>query len=275
MSKGLVALWYKGGKSDNGGRTTGRWIASKLPQETNVSYIEPFAGMLGVLLQRPKCNVEIANDLNGRVVNWWRMVQDERSGLEHALKHTPWSERRYNEAWAQLDDDDPLTRAVAFSVVVMCGQQHGDDDIGTGFVVHAYTKKRGGANGLTKVGRRIERLRERVENVQLYERPAIDILRKMEPLESAVIYCDPPYRTANTHAYAVVQHDIEEMVESLKAQRGRVAISGYGDEWDMLGWQRQEYPVRINILGGVSSMQVGWRQEVLWTNYEPPQARLI
>ena len=37
---------------------TGRWITSLLPQRAGVLYCEPFAGMLGVLLQRPPSKSE-------------------------------------------------------------------------------------------------------------------------------------------------------------------------------------------------------------------------
>lgn len=41
-------------------------------------------------------------------------------------------------------------------------------------------------------------------------------------------------------------------------QRGAAGISGYGDEWDMLGWRRVTYPaLRRQIkLGG----RKGWRR---------------
>ena len=73
----LRALGWVGGKSPFGAHKTGQWIASLLPPVgTTYTYIEPFAGMLGVMLQRPKHRREIANDLDGDLVNWWRAVRD-------------------------------------------------------------------------------------------------------------------------------------------------------------------------------------------------------
>ena len=65
--------WY-GGKRGYG---KAEWIASFLPHTPDSCYVEPFAGMAAVLLARPPVDIEILNDANGRIVNWWRIVRDE------------------------------------------------------------------------------------------------------------------------------------------------------------------------------------------------------
>ena len=44
------------------------------------------------------------------------------------------------------------------------------------------------------------------------------------------------------------------------AQRGAVGISGYGDEWDVLGWRKVTRPALRRQFNG------GARLEVLWLN---------
>ena len=276
MSRGLCGLWWSGGKADSGGRGVGRWIASKLPTKTNITYVEPYCGMLGVLLQRPKSVTEVANDLNERVVNWWHVVKTRRDELTHALVHTPWAESVYWDARTKLDDKDELVRAIAFTIVVMCSQQHGDGEDSKGFAINLYPRKRGGSNAIARVGRKIDKLHDRVEDVQLYNRSAVDILRRMVDIEQSVIYCDPPYKGTYTKAYGAVQFDTDAMLEVLRAQRGEVAISGYGDEWDALGWNRHEHHTRTNVLNSANgTMHARARTEVLWCNYEPDQQALM
>ena len=54
----------------------------------------------------------------------------------------------------------------------------------------------------------------------------------------------------------------------LKEMCGRVAISGYGDMYDDLGWERHEYDCLVRGAGRSSHKTVGTeRTEVLWTNY--------
>src|SRR5438309_415288 len=69
----------------HGGKTyLARWILSLMPR--HVHYVEPFAGGLAVLLARdpddprlwlaPHQGVsEVVNDLDGRLVNFWRVLQ--------------------------------------------------------------------------------------------------------------------------------------------------------------------------------------------------------
>ena len=75
----LSALAYLGGKSVNATQSTGRWIHSLLPiSNTRSIYVEPFCGMCGVLLQRPPLGCEVINDLNSRLINWWRVIRDSK-----------------------------------------------------------------------------------------------------------------------------------------------------------------------------------------------------
>ena len=96
----LRALGWVGGKSLHGAHRTGKWIAGLLPPVgTTYTYIEPFCGMLGVMLQRPKHRREIANDLDGDLINWWRAVRDYPQELGDRLDWSPgWSAALFGEA---------------------------------------------------------------------------------------------------------------------------------------------------------------------------------
>lgn len=60
---------------------------------------------------------------------------------------------------------------------------------------------------------------------------------------------------------------------ALRGAKARVAVSGYGDEWDRLGWFRHERRsvVRVAVHGASAPR----RTEVLWTNYQDPQGTLF
>ena len=67
-------LSYYGGKNPQ--RGVPHWINSLLPSTKECTlYVEPFCGMMGVLLSRQESFCEIVNDANERVVNWWRRHQ--------------------------------------------------------------------------------------------------------------------------------------------------------------------------------------------------------
>ena len=115
----------------------------------------------------------------------------------------------------------------------------------------------------------VVQLQKRIRDVQLECGDAVKLLGKLAALDYAVIYCDPPYAQADKRYYA---HDVDRaaLADVLIAQQGRVAIGGYGDEWDALGWQRHE---RRTTLSSHLRDQPE-RVEVLWTNYSPPNRLL-
>ena len=178
------------------------------------------------------------------------------------LEFTPYSERYFAECRKTIDDGSPLERAIKFQVVVQQSQAHTDSS--RAFSVHYTTSRRSDPPGV--IAPRVRRLSDRLRYVQLLDRPALDILERTADVDEAVVYCDPPYRTADTTPYTVVEDS--DLIDVLRRQRGRVAISGYGSEWEALGWHRHEFDTFFSALGsGVE--EASERTEVLWTNYEP------
>ena len=112
------ALGWVGGKSFYGTHGTGRWITSLLPPaEATYTYVEPYSGMLGVLLQRRPAKREIVSDLDDDLINWWTVVRDKPDALGELLEWTPsWSSALFAEACQNLDHQDDVKRAYYFTL---------------------------------------------------------------------------------------------------------------------------------------------------------------
>ena len=251
-------LHYYGGKRGFG---KANWIAGLLPWEKDSSYLEPFAGMASVLLARPVVKVELLNDLNGRVVNWWRMVRDCPDEFGYLVEHTPRSRDEFRWACAAVDDRalPDIRRALAFHILVSQCINAGDNSLSGGSWRRRF-KPEGKKDGdfIPKVACLSARLRD----VQLENTDALDLLERTAGCDYAVIYCDPPYPTANTTPYAMGGLDFDRLGELLQAQQGAVAVSGYEGEWDCLGWAAErKQALRRQIAGGGEP-----RTEVLWRN---------
>lgn len=255
MSGPLRALRYYGGKSAHGGK--GAWIAGHLPHAKG--YIEPFAGMLGVLLQRPPSSFELANDLDGRIICWWEAVRDRTADFEHLVECTPQSRQVYNWAVRNVDNADALQRALAVHIVLSQGFVPG---MSTGLRSWRRWRRLGSLD--------VRALAERLADVLLESRDAVDVLAEQVRYPDYVVYCDPPYHTADTDPYAA-DVDPDALVEVLRDAKAKVAISGYGSEWDGLGWERRESRTYTTTTAKGS----GPRTEVLWTNYAPEQPTLF
>ena len=249
--------WY-GGKRGYG---KAEWIASFLPWHSDSCYVEPFAGMAGVLFARQPVKVEVLNDLNQRVVNWLRVVRDYPEDFGSLVEKTPISRVEYQWALTAMDDESlpPLRRALAFHVVVDQSIPRSDTASKAGWRC-AYTPEA----GIRRNHREdeIRRIGNRLANVQLECNDACILLDRIKDLDYCTIYADPPYCTSDTRRFAVRDFDRDVLAELLMAQRGAVGISGYGDEWDRLGWRRETRPaLRRQISGGTEA-----RLEVLWLN---------
>lgn len=268
----LSALPYYGGKAISSNQGTGRWIASLLPSRTDVLYCEPFAGMLGVLLQRPQSKVELVNDLDKRIITWWMEVRDNPREFAYRVSHTPKSRVEFDRCVAMLDDSDaaPMEMALAVHVVLSQSLMAG---LGKPHWAVGYSTAMGTRRPMAE--ERIQALSERLINVQLEARDALEILERTSTVTDAVIYVDPPYSLADTSLYGQRQVELDALTASLLAQKGQVAISGYGDEWDHLDWTRHARGVQRHTLVAGKGVNVDDRREILWTNYASNQSRMF
>lgn len=272
-AKAVGALAYYGGKNPVTRR--GKWINALIgPTPKGCSYIEPFAGMLGVLLGRAPAKVEIANDANGWIVAWWRAVRDRPEEFARLIALTPRSRALFNEAvetvLAGPCSGDLLHDALTLHVCVEHSMAHGPvPSRGSWSVIFAGTASPAGIEKWSR--ERVAALAARMRAVQLECRDACTILERTRRAASALIYVDPPYRSANYSPYgeAAKQIDWGQLKELLAAQAGRVAVSGYGDEWDGLGWHRSELADRHRPIGVHAGAPASPRREVLWTNFPP------
>ncbi len=98
------ALRYHGGKF-----RLASWIMQFFPEHT--CYVEPFGGAAGVLLQKPRSYAEVYNDLDGDVVNFFRVLRCPvlSAALTEAVSLTPYARSEFDTAW--IPTDDPVERA--------------------------------------------------------------------------------------------------------------------------------------------------------------------
>ena len=77
MGKSIVFGWY-GGKYSHLD-----WLLPLLVKTTH--YCEPFGGSAALLINRQPSPVETYNDLDGEVVNFFRVLRDRREALIKAI----------------------------------------------------------------------------------------------------------------------------------------------------------------------------------------------
>lgn len=258
-------LHYYGGKARIG---LNRWIRSHLPEDdlAHQTYIEPFAGALSILISRPRAGIEIVNDKNERIARWHTCIRDHAEEMSRLIAQTHYNNHDTFE-WAKRSmDDESLTcclRSLAVYIVADLSMMHVSDPI----------QARGMSIKWRPLGQplramypeEVAALRERLRGVQVVSKDFSWVMERSAGESCAVLYVDPPYKHADTDPYAAT-HDRALLEELLLAQEGYVAISGYDDEWDHLGWQRHELEVSFQAVGRKARGTRPKRTEALWCN---------
>ena len=221
-------------------------------------YVEPFAGMLGVLLQRGKSKVEMVNDVDGNLIAWWRAVRDNTKKFVRLVENTPYCKDEYRRALADLalgEYDDPIRRALDYHICIDQGYVAGTGEKGW----------KGFPSSSRKMSeKQFNSIANRMRSVQINNTDAVEFLEKIGKYENMVAYCDPPYlKSSICRAYGQKELDLEAMTEALLKCRGFAAVSGGAGDWDHLDWNRYEIAT-VTSVGSNKRKQK--RTEVLWTN---------
>lgn len=250
------------------------WLLPLLPETTH--FCEPFGGSAAVLLNRPPAPVETYNDLDSELVNFFRVLRNEKEGLIEAIGLTPFSREELRIATedqeAHLSD---LERARRFFVRARQVRTGLAQTASEGRWAHCLLTSRAGMGGaVSRWLGSVEGLSEIVQRllrVQIENAPALQVIARYDSPQT-MFYCDPPYvhgTRGDSRAYGFEMTDAEheELATTLRRLQGKVAISGYASELyeDLYaGWTRLEAPTRM-----VHSSK-GERTEILWVNYELP-----
>jgi len=87
----ILAFGWYGGKFSHLS-----WLLPLLPKTNH--YCEPFAGSGAVLLNREPSPVETYNDIDKEVVNFFKVLRDNREKLIEAISLTPFSIEEFRKA---------------------------------------------------------------------------------------------------------------------------------------------------------------------------------
>lgn len=260
---------YHGGK----GRLAS-WIADLMPRHR--VYLEPFAGSAAVLLAKPRSTHEILNDVDGNVVNFYRVLREQPENLERACRLTPYARDEFAAADLHDDSIDELERARRWWVRTNQSFAHTGTDA-TGW---ATSIKRGSNNARTVLNRidRFAGAAERLATVTIENRDALELISEYSTPDG-VVYADPPYllstrsamqrRPGGDYAHEFASDDDHRaLADVLHASPAAVFLSGYHSPlYDELygAWPRTERRVLRRTSNGRSASQAHV-VEVVWSN---------
>ena len=239
---------------------------------THRSYLEPFFGSGAVLFNKPHSAIETVNDIDGDIVNFFSILRDQPEELTRLIELTPYAREVFEDAH-QNRGVDPLDRAYRFAIRSKMGfgfktyQQ-------TGFKIDIAGRQGNYASrAWAKMPEIVQQLAGRLKEVQIENRPALDIIRRFN-FDNVLIYADPPYlletRGGKQYRYEMNEQDHVDLLGALREHKGPVILSGYPSEMydrELKTWSRIE---RKSY-----NQNADQRTEVLWCNFDVGQVSLF
>lgn len=282
MSIGTPVIRYHGGKF-----RLAPWIIQHLPPHR--CYVEPFGGAAGVLIQKPRAYAEVYNDLDGDVVNLFRVLRDTaaRAELTDQLLLTPYARAEFEQGW--LPSDNPIEQARRLIIRAQMGfGSAGATKGSTGFRID--TKRAyGTAQQLwAAYPETLACIGQRLAGVLIENRPAIEVMLAHDAPDT-LHFVDPPYvfstrelrNTKGCYRHEMTDEQHVELLQAIKGLQGMVAISGYPSGLyaeHLHGWQMVTTPARISAGRGTTTrteclwLSPSCRQSCLFTNHESESA---
>ncbi|MCE5322155.1 DNA adenine methylase [bacterium] len=247
------------------------------------TYVEPFGGGGSLLLTKDPSPVEVYNDLDGDLVNFFRVLRDPAQFADFYQRAwlSPYSREEYSFCKDHLNDNpDPIERARRFFVLARFSFS---GVLGNAFGLGVTSSSRGmaeKASAYKNVLCMLPLISERLSRVEIECYDFRRILKIYDTPET-FFYLDPPYvpstRKGGSYRCEMTEEDHRDLVELLRHVTGKVMLSGYPNElYDTLGWDKQEWEVNCKAAGRTraSGLQgeghVSERQkrvECVWRNY--------
>ncbi|MBI1832060.1 MAG: DNA adenine methylase [Planctomycetes bacterium] len=265
-SRKKIAFGWYGGKFSHL-----NWLLPELPYCK--CYCEPFGGSAAVLLNRHASLVETFNDLDGEVVNFFRVLRDQKETLIEQIGLTPFSREEFYLACQPNDKTVPdLERARRFFVRARQVRTGLAQTASLGRWANCKETSRSGMSGVVSrwLGslEGLPEIADRLLRVQIENRPALEVIDLYDSRDT-LFYCDPPYPhecrgDSKAYSYEMTDLEHEAFARRLRKLKGLAAVSGYRCAlYDELftGWRRLEAPMKR--CHSIKKL----RQEVLWVNY--------
>lgn len=192
-------------------------------------YCEPFFGGGAVFFAKPPSELEVINDNNGELINFYKVLKSDYKRLNKEIKCTLHS-MDYHQAAKIVLGYPKLFNEVkrAWAIWVLANQSFGSMLGGTW---RCDLKRNTTPKRLTnKKENFTEEYAKRLEQVQIDNRDAIKVI-KLWDNKDAFFYCDPPYFNACMgHYKGYTERDFENLLQTLSEIKGKFILSSYPSE---------------------------------------------
>lgn len=239
-----------------------RWIISHFPNHD--IYVEPFAGSSAVLFSKEPSPNEVINDIDGELMQAYRIVKQNPYELAAMIWATPYASHNWREHQFEISDIEKAALQIAKT------QQFYAGATGTStFSVDAGHANKSKSKVWADWFQRILPAFLRLKDVQILSEDAIKTIKRFEDRSDCLYYVDPPYNGHEKEYKDGV--DYGALAEALKAVKGKVIVSGYPDcAIFFQDWRQVEKDHTVRALTGRHKQKALKKKEMLFMNFTPP-----
>jgi DNA adenine methylase len=206
-------LAYIGGKN-----RLAKQIISILPE--HITYVEPFAGGAQVLFHKPPSNVEVINDLDFDVVNFFRVCQWHYEELVRYLRYCMAS-RKLHELHVKTDPATLTDIQRAGRFFYLQKNSFGGLIVRQKFHYGVIQNPNYNPDRIPEI---IEQAHQRLLRVQIESLPYERILEKYDR-PTTLFYLDPPYWRRKLYRFNFSDQDFADLDRRLREVKGKFILS--------------------------------------------------
>lgn len=223
------------------------WIISYFPEHR--IYCEPFGGGGSVLMRKPRAYAEIYNDLDGEIVNVFRVLQNPMMAvcLRNMLDLTPYAREEFALSYEKSDDVVEQARRTIIRAFMGYSSDSATRGSITGFRATNFKSGRSCSNDWVNYPPAIETFINRLRGVVIDNRDALELIPLIDK-EDTLFYIDPPYphstreKNSASRAYKaeMTDEDHARLIECVKSLKGMVIIGSFMNDIyarGLEGWQ--------------------------------------
>lgn len=249
----------------------------------HITYVEAFAGSCSCLFEKSYDDVaEIINDIDGDLMNFWRVLQDELlfKAFKRRVEAVAFSQQEWIDSCKKLDEQYgdgihwcTLDRAMAFFIKY----RQSREGKGQSFATLTKNRLRRGVNEQASAWiSSIDGLEDaylRLRNVVILNDDAVKIIKQLDS-PNTFFMLDPPYIhnsrvTTKDYKYEMTDEHHIRLLLQLSMICGKFMLCGYHNKiYDDFAqtnkWHVEEFQTKCKV---GSSTTKPPRTEVIWMNY--------
>ena len=243
------------------------WIISHFPAHR--IYTEAYGGAGSVLLRKARAYSEVYNDLDGQIVNLFRVLRDPMQARElvRQVTLTPYARAEFDASYLLAEDPIEQARRTLFRSMAGFSTTGATGRWKTGFRANVTRTGTTPAADWRTFPAALEQIIERLRGVVIEHDDALAVIARYDGPET-LHYVDPPYPHSTRYvrwageAYAHEMSDDQhrELAALLHQVKGAVVLSGYAcelyDQELYPDWQRVEHPAHAD--GAKDRIEVLW-----------------